>query len=238
MNMKKFLGTTLFIKTIKSVEFEWELELSSIFEALIDDDQFLITAPIHKGAVFPISLKETLYVHFFTSDGRYDFTCSVTERPVIKGLYYLKIQLTSEVVRSQRRDYFRVKKALRAKASIEATADVDAKNHPETKHIEGLTGAIESECLTHDISAGGISLYMTHACALNDIVIVSLPVGPNERMIKFRTEVVWVGKSSKKPEFSYIAGLQFIYEGNDEKERMVKYVFMLQYEMIRNKPIT
>ena len=234
MDHKEFLGTKLSLKTSSSIESQFEFELSSVFEELVDDEHILIAAPIHKGTIFPTSLQETLYVYFFNEKGRFDFTCVVVERPIINNIYYLKVLLTSEVTRSQRRDYFRVRKSIRAKVALSGTLIVDAQNHPDAKHVDGLTGTVESDCMTHDISASGLCVNMTHSCELSDLVVISLPVGPNEEIVHFMSEVVWVGPSDK-PGYAYTVGLRFIYENEKDKEAMNRYVFMLQYEMIKKR---
>jgi len=225
-----FIGSKLLMKTSQSIEAQPGLELTSIFEQILPGNHILITAPIHRGIIFPISLKETLYVHFLTEEGRYDFTCLVVERPIIDGIYYLKAWLTSEITRSQRRDHFRIKKPMRARLAIEGKLTIDV--IPPDAQDEG--GIVEFDCITHDISAGGLSLYLTYACELNDIVVASLPVGPDEKMVNFTCEVVWVTECDRS-DYSHLVGLKFIYESEREREDMEKYVFMLQYDMIRRK---
>ena len=234
MKNAEFIGTKLHIKIIRKHDSESGIEFVSVFEEILPDDHMLITAPIHKGAIFPVSLEETLYVHFFTEEGRYDFTCVVVDRPVVGNIYYLTVRLSSEITRSQRREYFRIRKAMKGKMAIQGKLTVDAKNHPEMKHIPGITGTIESSCITHDISGGGLCLYITHSFGISDIVTVSLPIGPQEEIVDFKSEIVWI-VDCDKPGYNYLAGLKFVYENDRDRERMVKYVFMLQYEMIRKR---
>jgi len=234
MRKNDFIGVKLLVQTLQTVESGVNLGLLSVWEGTSEGEDVLITAPIYKGTIYPISLKETLYVHFFTENGRFDFTCEVLERPVINNIYFLKVRLTSEINQSQRRSHFRVRKAMRAKAIIEGKLIVDASTHPQTKHIDGLKGIVASDCLTYDISASGLSLYMTHTCDIADMVLVSLPIGVNDSMANFMTQVMWV-KECEKANYTHLVGLKFSYDNKNEEERMVKHVFLLQYEMIRKQ---
>ena len=220
------------MKTSQTIESQPGFELVSVVEKILPDNHLLITAPIHRGTIFPVSLKETLYVHFLTEDSRYDFICLVIDRPIINNLYYLKVRLISEITRSQRRDHFRIKKHMKSRIALEGKLAIDAKRHPGAKNAEGI---VEFDCITHDISAGGLSLYTKQPCELRDIVAVSLPVGQNNKMVNFLCEVVWVSTCERPDEYKNIIGMKFIYEDNQSREDMVKYVFMLQYEMIRKK---
>ena len=207
------LGTKLLIRTQESIDKKTGLVLDSVFEEMFPDNSFLMTAPIHKGLIYPLSIDSMLYISFNTEESLYYFTCKVSNRPIIKNIFFIEARLLSDIIRSQRRDHFRMKKILKGKLT--------------------QAGNIVSDCLTDDVSGGGVFIYTKEHSQTGDLLTVSLPVGSDGDMMDFNAQVMW-RKTSGKEEYPYSKGLKFIYENEHDVEHMEKYVFDLQYERLKN----
>ena len=234
------LGTRLYIKTDSSIEHHPELALVSVFEATLPDNYVLISAPFYKGSFYPLHPGETLYVHFVNKDGRYDFMCAVAERVRQGGLHFIKARLTSKIAHSQRRDHYRLQRTMKGTLSTEKADELIDGEGNVVSPVDALIE--QTECLTFDISAGGVCLYARKSFAPQDVVTISLPINfenpleapPAGRFVDFVSEVMWC-KPSERETFDFCVGLRFLFENNRERERMVQYVFDHQREMLQQK---
>ena len=211
-------GTKLLIATTESIEAKPDLILNSVFIETLPDNHLTFTAPIFEDTVYPLVPGEKLYVRYQTEEGVFNFACTVIMQPVIDSGFLIKAHLDSGINRKQYRGFYRMKKAIQGQVAKEKYGDVTV-----------------SDFMTHDISASGLFIYTNEYFSLGDVLGVSLPVSDNEENISLYSEVVWV-RESPRYDYTYCAGLNFIYEDKQEQERMAKYVFDLQLAIIQKRP--
>jgi len=215
------LGTKLLLKPASSIQYNPELELASVFEATLPDNQIIIEAPIHKGVLYMIPLGEILFVYFTDEKGRYDFQCRVIDRFQESDVHFIKAKVLTEISHSQRRDDFRVEKILHGKIILQ-------------KRVEGILQKLESDCQSFDISGGGIALYTNEAYEADQNVTLAIPIGYEGALIHLKAEIKWCFPC-ERPNYTHSTGARFLFADQNESDKMARYVFQLQYDTLQRK---
>ena len=215
-------GTILLLELAESYTHKAKQEYDSVFEKHLSDNHMLIAAPTQKGSVFPIPIGEKFYVHFNTKESRCHFMCAIEERTLHKESHFVKIRMLSRIAEVQRRGHFRIRKNMRGKLTIE--------HHEHTAETGGDKATFfESDCLTHDISVGGLLIYTREPYEKYETIVISIPVGENGEAVDFKSKVMWC-RRTKKGEYEHCAGIEFMYENEKDKEDMARFVSKVQEE--------
>ena len=120
--------------------------VSQVYDVL-EDEQLKIAMPIVEGRVIPLPLHGRYDVTFFTAGGLYQAKSVIVERYKEDGLFILVIELTSELKKYQRRQYFR----------LEYTMDVEYIELTKEEVINVLTDPdAMDEILEGEMNAGTI----------------------------------------------------------------------------------
>lgn len=216
-------GVKLFLKPVSRNESESLPELVSYFESELPDNHIIIEEPIANGMLYSLPPGETLLVIFNDKEGLGEFKCVVTERLKRGNVYYIKAHMKSEISYIQRREDFRFETSLTGVLTVKRLDD-------------GQKQEIQSECLTSDVSRGGIALYTKEACRPGDYVTVAIPVGPEGQVVQLDSEVRWC-RHSNRASYNFCMGLRFDYldkdySGKNNREIVTKYVHQLQRQIL------
>ena len=92
----------------------------------IDNDKAIIAMPIEKGHIIPLSVGEKYTVSFFTSKGLYQCNAIIINRYKNKKIYILEVQFISDIVKNQRRQFFRLNCLVDILYHVITKEDVDA----------------------------------------------------------------------------------------------------------------
>lgn len=216
------LGTKLTFKPESCIATNPELELSTVLEEQTEDGHIVIQAPIYKGVVYTISLEETLFFHFINDMGRFDFQSVVVERFCVGELWYIKAKVTTEMTRTQLREFFRAQTTI----SGMITRVIEEK---------GKVRYQEWKCACYDISGGGAALRLHDGLfALGDEITVSLPIGPEDQTERILSTVQ---RSAIHDTDTYRVhlGVHFKYAGEDQRRAVMQYVMRRQRELMEHR---
>ncbi len=91
-----------------------EIKLKSILEVCDGDERFVIHSPIHEGKIYLIDKGVQVKMFFLSMDAKkenyevYSFFANVVAREMRENIPMLTLHRTSDIVKVQRRDYFRL----------------------------------------------------------------------------------------------------------------------------------
>jgi len=184
---------------------------------IIDERTYSISGPIHKGMIIPISLESTVEITYFKEEkGRFLFKATVISREE-KGVYRLTIKRIGKIIRFQQRDYYR----------LAVSKDVIITSSFMDGNIERT---LEENCITKDISGGGVRFLSNFNHSLKDILSFKLNINGFE--IASSGEVVRVKKSDNS-NYEYEIGMRFIELSNSDRDILIRFIFEQQRKLRR-----
>lgn len=92
---------------------------------------------------------------------------------------------------------------------------------------EGIDSVDTLECLSMDISNGGIAFYLNAAVSAGEILELELPRQGRFSAVSLRGEVCWMREAEKASAYRYVAGIRFILDNERERDRLIRYVAAL-----------
>ncbi|MGF7057147.1 flagellar brake protein [Brassicibacter mesophilus] len=202
---------------IKRIGTKQDIKYSSQVLDIIDERTYSISGPIHKGTIVPISLNSTIEITYFKEErGRFLFKATVLSREE-KGVYRLIIRRIDKIIRFQQRDYYR----------LTINKNVTITHSFMDGDIERV---VEENCVTKDISGGGIRFLCDFKYKLKDVLSFELKINDSE--IVSIGEVVRVKKSDSS-DYNYEIGMRFIELSNVDRDILIRFIFEQQRKLRR-----
>lgn len=179
-----------------------------------NENKYLISGPIQKSAFIPIHESDVIMVKYFKEGkGRFIFDAIVNKR-IIDKVYKLEIERISNIKRLQERNYYRLPIKLKV-----------IKNHKLEEN--GYSHEVEEECLTADLSGGGLKLLCCYRHEIGDEVICNFKEGLELTVIG---EVIRV-EEVENTEYKYAVGIKFTSLTEEAREQIIKFIFEEQRKL-------
>lgn len=212
-------GTKLELEVFDDYGERIEIPFVSEMEWCDEEDQAVIAAPIVEGVVYPIRIGARLTAYFYGKTDAFKFSAEVIERGIIDNIALLKVNLTSEIIKIQRREFFRFEFSIPVKYREFNTLDPDANRKvPFTSTI------------TKDLSGGGISVYAMEKVERNKILEIELQV-QEDKSVKFIGKIVRVTPLEEENKYRYDLGVSFKKIEYRDKEAVIKRIFTEQRKL-------
>lgn len=125
----------------------------SLVSEVIEEDKFKITMPLEKGRVIPLPINGRFNASFYTDNGVYQARLIVLDRYKEDNIYMLIVQLTSDLVKFQRRQYYRLGCTMDIRYKIKEDDDEEFETDSDIQK-EMLAGYKTG--IARDISGGGM----------------------------------------------------------------------------------
>jgi c-di-GMP-binding flagellar brake protein YcgR len=197
---------------------------ASQFEWLEEDDTAVIAAPIYEGKVVPLEIGTLIDVYFIKKAGRLiglnKFSAEVRGRSIVDNLHILLVRKLGEIVRIQRRSYFRLDVLLEVRYRV--VQYFDGEYDIETPY---------KRTLATDLSGGGLSLILEDKLEKDSIIEGEIFSGQPER-ISFLGRTRRCERMLTDSRYKYLAGIEFTEIGDSSRERVIRYVFNEQRKLI------
>lgn len=197
--------------------------VSQIYD-ILDGDQLKIAMPIVEGRVIPLPLHARFDACFFTSGGLYQAKVVITDRYKEDGLHILVVDITSELKKYQRRQYFR----------LEYTMDVTYKPITEEQIMvavsdpEGLEEILAEDVekgIALDISGGGMRFTSAQELEKDSSIIVMVNIGVVEQNEAcFIANVISSSKIQNRDRI-FEHRVEFKNMKNAVRENLIKFIF-------------
>lgn len=198
--------------------------VSQVYDVL-NEDELKIAMPIHEGRLIPLPVNSRYELCFFTAGGMYQCNSIITERYKEDGLYVLQVEITSDLKKFQRRQYFR----------LEITMDILYKVLPKEEvlnvisnresMVEFLKGNL-NKGVALDISGGGIRFTSQEQYEQGNHVLMVLDLKKNgESALRILPGIVL--RSERIPHRSdmYEHRVEFHYVQGSVRESLIQFIF-------------
>lgn len=178
--------------------------------------------PIDHGRLVLFSPGDKLKAYFYSAANLYGGSAVVTERYKTDGLYYMRLQMTSELKKNQRREYYRYCCMLQMEDRIvDATELQWMEENGKKKPFAGL---LMDDSTMLDISGGGLQFLADHQYEEGSIVYCRFFFGKEYRQCIKILGVAVV--EDRQNQYRYRA--RFIGMEKREREEIIQHIFELE----------
>lgn len=198
----------------------------SLVTEVIDEDRVKITMPLEKGRIVPLSLNARYNVSFYTENGLYQARAIVTDRFKEDNIYMLIIEIVSDLVKFQRRQYYR----------LGCTMDMYYKKIDEEEEEQEYGDIRENEEIGQDelyidgtaldISGGGMRFVSDEQLNVGDdiFVVISIQYENESKTYGLNAKVIMSNPMPKRKE-KYEHRVEYKNIDGKVRESLIKYIF-------------
>jgi len=191
-------------------------KLATVVEAVLGKKEVLVMMPISGGAMIKLPANRVMEARFYTESSLYLYDVTVTDHPIIDGIYLTKLQLESAGKKVQLRDYYRISSALKFNFSV-------------VGEEPGEEGVKIYSAVTKDFSGGGMSFVSTLELEEGAEIYANLVL--DSEYLVVLTKVRGRQKTDNPPR-SYIYRCQFIAVPDSDQEKIIQYINNQQFKEI------
>ena len=199
---------------------------------IISDDRIEISMPMEKTKLIllPVDVEYDLY--FFTPNGLYQCYARVVDRYKNNNRFSLLLDLTSNLRKYQRREYYRFSCALEMSAfslSEEEEAEV-------RKTGKVINGKRLSRSVIVDISGGGLRFVAEYAYEVGSMILCKyfLWIDGENKEYNLCGRVLAVKEVDNRPGF-FEHRVQYVNMDKDNREEIIKYIFNEERKIIKKQ---
>ncbi|MCM1253278.1 MAG: flagellar brake protein [Clostridium sp.] len=195
---------------------------------IISDDRIEISMPMEKTKLILLPVGGEYDLYFFTTNGLYQCYARVVDRYKTNNMFMVQLELTSNLRKHQRREYYRFSCALEMNSRPLEKEEVRA--------IEKDSEQLQSEILVPelplqrsviaDISGGGLRFVAEYAYEVDSLILCkySLWMEGETKEYTLYGRVLEVKPIENRPGF-YEHRVQYVHMDKDNREEIIKYIF-------------
>lgn len=234
------VGDKLELKSINSSTKKKENERVYKSQVLdfISEDTVSILMPIEGGRVIPLAVGDKYGLCFFTKKGLFQCKSIIIDRGRIDKVYVLTVQITSELEKFQRRQYYRLEYLLVFKYRLITDAEISINKKLQSNNIASeeekqsfinSLEALKEDWLSGtilDISGGGARFVSESSLEHGNMLKISLDIshGADDKNIEIYAFVISSEKMINRIGF-YEHRIQFKDIPKDVREAIIKFIF-------------
>lgn len=220
------IGTKLELELFDEEGERLEQTLVSEFEWLEGENLAAIAAPIFEGHIVPLPIYSKLCVYFIKRIGSlpnlYRFNAIIQSRSVIDNLHILIVEKQGDILKVQRRNYFRLDCFVEVRYRI-MDLEGDDTYDKDKPYINALA---------NNLSGGGVCLMLEEKVPAGTIVECEM-FSDTSRKVKFYGKVVRFEETGKAGKYKFKAGIAYIEISDNDREVIVRYIYEEQRKLLR-----
>ncbi len=190
---------------------------------IVSEDEIKIAMPIEQGKVILLPIDGEYNLCFYTKNGLYQCLSRVVERSKNDNVFVLLMELTTDLSKYQRREYYRLNTVLEMKASKVA----DEMDDLNTERVEIIdTDLTFDNGVMVDISGGGARFISRTEYPVGSEVLFKfkLFVSGNMNDYSIRGRVLFSQPMKNNPG-AFEHRMQFVHMMKDDRESIIRYIF-------------
>ncbi len=190
---------------------------------ILSEDQLEIMMPIEKSKLIMLPIGGEYDLYFYTTSGLFQCFAKVIDRYKSNKQYVLLMELTSNLRKFQRREYYRLSCALEMSARPLEEEEIKAVEKKDNYLVPGLP---LKRSVIVDISGGGIRFVGGYAYEPDSLVCCkySLLIGGKVKEYTLVAKILVVRELEDKPGI-YEHRAQYINIDTAEREEIIHFIF-------------
>ena len=201
---------------------------------ILSEDRIEVLMPMEKSKVVTLQVDSEYDLYFFTEMGLYQCYARIADRYKDNNVFVMVMDLTSNLRKYQRREYYRLSCALEMSSRPLQAEEVRlAEVGRKEKRVPDLT--LKNSVIV-DISGGGLRFVADYAYETDSLIMCRyrLMIGKEEKEYSLIGKVLAVKEVENRPG-SYEHRVQYVNMGMEEREEIIKYIFDEERRTLRNQ---
>lgn len=199
-----------------------------------EENEAVISAamPIYEGKLIPLEIGTKYNVYFYTRKGLFTCTAVVLNRDKKDNIYTMQLELTSDLKKFQRRQYYRLEGSFQVYYKVFNQDEYDYYERTR-KLAESLERAAYTNGVTLDVSGGGTRFLSKEKLQRGDrchIVIYFNDEEEKKEPFSFVATIVSSVMTKNKPGV-YEQRVEFEHQSERHRERFIKSIFEIERRM-------
>ncbi len=200
---------------------------------IISDDRIEIAMPMDKSKLILLPVDAEYDLCFFTANGLYQCDARVVDRYKSNNIYILLLDLTSNLRKYQRREYYRFSCALEMNSRPLQEEEINAIE----QHAEMLMPGLPLQrSVIVDISGGGLRFVADYAYEVDSLILCryQLWIENESKDYSLVGKVLSAKEVANRPGV-YEHRVQYVNIESGSREEIIKYIFDEERKTIKNQ---
>ncbi len=191
---------------------------------ITSDDRIEVLMPYEKGRIVLLPVDGEYSLCFYSTKGLFQCFCRIVDRYRSDNMYILVLDLTSELAKLQRREYYRFSCALELKSRLCTPEEVDAFEKNRRYLVD--PGENLQKSVVVDISGGGLRFVANFSYEEGNTIYCSyrLPGNANDKEYEMLCNVLKVTELESRPGL-FEHRIQYIYIDENSREDIIHFIF-------------
>ena len=220
-------GNKLEIQAVERTRYMDELEKKKVYQSqvydILSEDRLEIYMPMEKSKLILLPVDAEYDLYFFTSAGLYQCFANVIDRYKTDNKYILLMELTSNLRKFQRREYYRLSCALEMNTRALEKEEIKLLEKRESCLMPGLP---LKRSVIVDISGGGLRFEGDYAYEPEGLICCKyhLVVDGHDKEYNLAAKILTVKELDDRPGlFEHRA--QYVNINTSEREEIIRFIF-------------
>ncbi len=212
-------------RKLNGEEPEVKVYLSQVYDVL-SEDKIEVVMPMEKTKIVLLPVGAEYDISFYSSNGVYQCKAKVTDRGKKNNVYLLVMELTSNLRKDQRREFYRFSCALEMNSRALDGEEIEKLENDGMMDDMLSEGEPLKQSVIVDISGGGLRFVSDHAYDKESIILCKYQLDTGKGMKEYDI----LGKVLSVQEVQTKNGLyehrvQYIDIDDEVREEIIKYIF-------------
>ena len=221
-------GTKVEIRKRKKRKIDGEEPEVSIYYSQISDilaeNKIEITMPMEKTKIVLLPVGAEYDLYFYTPNGVYQCKAKVADRGKRNNVFLLTMELTSDLSKDQRREFYRFGCALKMDSRVLGEEEVELLEKEGTLESTGEESLRQSVII--DISAGGLRFMSSYKYEDESVILCKYQLDTEKGLKEYEIlgKVLSVAESQTR-HGAYEHRVQFMDIDDSAREEIIKFIF-------------
>lgn len=201
---------------------------------ILSEDRIEVLMPMEKSKVITLAIDSEYDLYFFTETGLYECYARIVNRYKDNNVYVMVLDLTSNLRKYQRREYYRLSCALEMESRPLLAEEV--KQIEEGRREKKIAQLSLQKSIIVDISGGGLRFVADYAYEVDTLILCQyrLKIDKEEKQYSVIGKILSV-KALENRTGSYEHRIQYVNLNMEEREEIIKYIFDEERRALRNQ---
>lgn len=200
---------------------------------ILSDDRMEVAMPMDKSKLILLPVDAEYDIYFYTPNGLYQCYARVADRYKNNNIYILLLDLTSNLRKYQRREYYRFSCALEMNSRQLEEEEINAVEQHTNLLVPGLP--LQRSVIV-DISGGGLRFVANYSYEVDSLILCKYHLWIDNESKEYSL----VGKVLSSKPLENRPGIfehrvQYLNMDADNREEIIKYIFDEERKTLKNK---